>query len=182
MRLNEHWLWLGPRVALSEAGVTVFRAFPGAWWIADGDEMLGAFDDRSILRAVRVACTPTIDGCEKGPHKFGIAELSSRRPLRRGPKWQIVAEADLPDSVTEYDRSALEPVRGCCTVSEAVPKIAESPISAWDQYIAQCPTSGGKLAATWNAHPKGSPVFLRGHSLDTGFVVVDLPPSETALP
>ncbi len=34
VRLNERRLWLGAPVSPDEAGLTIFRAYPGSWWIA----------------------------------------------------------------------------------------------------------------------------------------------------
>lgn len=177
MRLNEHWLWLGDPATPAEAGLTIFRAYPGSWWIAVVEEMIGPFEDRSILRAVRVACTPTIDGCELGPNEFGVIELSPRQPLQRGPKWQPVSQDELPQSVTEYDHSALEPVSGCCTTSDAIPQVVWRTTDQWEKYTDESPERSGRLASGWNAHPEGSLLFARGQTLEAGFVIVDLPPS-----
>jgi hypothetical protein len=174
MRLNERWLWLGDTLSVRDAGVAVFRAHPGSWWIVTGDEMIGTLDDQSILRAARVACTPTIDGCERGPTKLGITELSPRHPLRRGPRWREVSEAELPPSITVYDQRGLAPVSGCCTTSDSMPEVTWSGIEGWQAYLEERPACGGVLAATWNAHPRGSLVFSPSSALTLGFTVVDL--------
>lgn len=175
MQLNERWLCLGETVSPADAGLTIFRAFPGSWWIASGEVMIGPFDDRTILRAVRVACTPTIDGCERGPTKLGVAELSPRRRLQRGPKWQAIGEGELPTSVTAYDCQSLKPVSGCCTTFDALPKVAWGTADKWEAYFEELPTRGGRLASVWNAHPAGSLVFTREFELKAGFVVVEFP-------
>ncbi|MCC6751704.1 MAG: hypothetical protein IT371_28890 [Deltaproteobacteria bacterium] len=175
MRLDERWLWLGEAVSARDAGVTIFQAHPGAWWIAVAAEMIGPFGDRCILRAVRVACSPTIDGCERGPAKLGVSELVPRQPLRRGPAWQEHPEAQLPPSVTTYDRRALDPVVGCCTTDDAPPKVTWGEAGGWDEYLDARPARGGALAAGWNAHPPGALIYALGMVLESGFVIVDLP-------
>ena len=175
MHLNDRWIWLGERHPLEETGVAIFRLYPGCWQLAYGSEALGPFEDRSILRAARIACTPCIDGCELGPSQLGIRELSSpRRPLRRGPHWQQFVEGDLPQSVTLYDKAALEPVRGCCTTFEAMPKVVWQSIDGWESYVDSEPVRGGQLRSAWNAHPPGS-LLLGGNELAVGFAIVDLP-------
>jgi hypothetical protein len=174
MRLDERWLWLGDTLSARDAGIAVFQAHPGSWWIVTGNEMIGPLDDHSILRAVRVACTPTIDGCERGPTKLGITELSPRRPLRRGPRWREVSEAELPPSITVYDRRGLEPVSGCCTTSDSMPKVTWGSDEGWEAYLEERPARAGLLATTWNAHPRGSLVFSPGSALEVGFTVVDV--------
>lgn len=180
MLLNERWLWLGETGSADECGITVFRAHPGAWWIVADGEMIGQLDDRSVLRALRIACTPAIDGCERGPTKLGVADLAPRRPFHRGQHWQSVGENDLPPSVTTYDSKALEPVTGCCTTFDAMPEVAWTSIEGWDAFLEERPARGGRLSAGWNAHPAGCLVFVHGVELESGFVVVDVPEDELA--
>ena len=97
MRLDTRWLYLGDTLRASDAGVVVYRAFPGAWFLRHGDENIGPFGDGTILRALRVGCTPTIDGCEKGPHKLSVTDLlAPRRRASPGPRWRESDEAALP--------------------------------------------------------------------------------------
>jgi len=165
-------------VSWADASVTVYRAYPGCWWVTVDGEMLGPFEDRNILRAVRIACTPTIDGCELGPTKLGLVDLAPRRALKRGAKWQQTREDELPPSVTSYDGDALVPVAGCCTVSEDMPKVTWGSLEGWQEHLDARPERAGHLAAAWNAHPKGSLLFTSEPSLEDGFVVTDLPRPE----
>jgi hypothetical protein len=174
VRIDERWLWLGDTLASADAGITILRAYPGAYWIVVGQEMLGAYDDNVILRTVRVACTPTIDGCELGPWKLGIADLGPRRRLNRNPTWVPVREDELPPSTTAYDRERLEPISGCCTRDGSMPKIGWGPIDDWQAYVESAPAHAGRLLARWNAHPAGSLVFADSTALAEGFTIIDL--------
>lgn len=175
MRIDERWLWLGPTLSLEEAGVQVQRAFRDQWWLTHGELVAGPFEDATILRASRVACTPTIDGCELGPHTLGIRSMSSTRTLRRGPRWQELGRAQLPASLTRYDRERLGPVSGCCTSFEAMPEVAWGPIDDWPSPLAPQPGRHGRLRASWNAHPAGSIVVAPGPTLAEALVIVDIP-------
>jgi hypothetical protein len=172
MRPNERWIWLGDTRSAADAGVDVFRAYPGCWFIAYGAEAFGPFDDRLILRATRMACTPCIDGCELGPSQLGARNLSPRRRLQRERSWQVVAEQDLPPSVTAYDRGALEPIKGCCTTFDAMPDVVWGDREGWETYVDDEPDRGGTLRLAWNAHPAGSLVFAKRLPTE-GLVVVD---------
>lgn len=171
--LDSRWLYLGDPVSATEAAVTVYRAFPGAWFLHHDGESIGPFEDRTILRALRVACTPTIDGCELGPHKLAVTELAPRRTATPGPRWVAVTERDLPPSVTAYDHAALEPVEGCCSTFDQMPTIIPDDSLAWEDFMSSRPAVTGRLGAAWNAHPAGSLVFA--HEEGLGLVVVDLP-------
>lgn len=173
MELNERWLCLGEALSTADAGLSVYLAFPGAWWIAIDREMIGPFGDRSILRAVRIACTPTIDGCELGPRKLGVNDLSPRRPLARGPRWRQIFDDQLPSSVTRYDRHGLEPISGCSTIFDAMPNVSWGTVDGWERYLDQRPVRGGSLVSDWNAHPAGSLLFTREPALDGGFTIVE---------
>jgi hypothetical protein len=177
--LNERWLWLGEAISPVDAGVAVYEAYRGSWWLTVGGEMIGPFDDRSILRALRVACTPTIDGCERGPTQLGVNGLTPRRPLRRGPRWRPASEEELPASVTTYVREALEPVSGCCSVSDAMPTARWTSAEAWEGYVDEAPSRVGRLTREWNAHPAGCLLLAPASTLDAGFTVVDLAESHT---
>jgi len=177
MELNERWLWLGDTLPLAESGVTLFRAYPGAWWLSFGSAMVGTFDARTVLRAVRVACTPTIDGCEHGPHKLAVHDLSPRRTVPRRKSWSVVTEPDLPPSITFYDREGLEPISGCKTTFDAFPRVEWEPIAAPAAYAEELTGESGRLLGTWNVHPRGSLIFTSDPaSLESGFAIVDLPP------
>jgi hypothetical protein len=173
MDLNQRWPCLGETLSTADAGLSVFAAFPGAWWIAIDQEMIGPFDDRSILRAVRLACTPTIDGCELGPRRLGVRHLSPRCPLARGPRWRRVLDDPLPPGVTRYDRHGLEPISACCTVFDAMPNASWGTVDGWERYVNQRPVRGGRLVSEWNAHPAGSLLFTREPALDGGFTIVE---------
>jgi hypothetical protein len=139
--------------------------------------MSGPYDEDSILRAVRVACTPTIDGCEKGPHQLGVATFDDLRQMLRGPKWQELAPAELPASLTHYDSSALAPVSGCCTTDDTVPAVDWGVLVEGDPSRARDAVGFvGRLATSWNAHPSGSIVKADHKTLSGGFSIVDLPP------
>lgn len=155
--------------------MVLYRAFPNQWWLAHGGFGIGPFDDRTILRASRVACTPTIDGCELVSTKLGVTELSPRRKLERGRRWQELDPTELPASVTAYEREGLEPVSGCCTTFDAMPKVAWCPIDDWQVYLDAPPARSGRLRNGWNAHPAGSIVFAATSWLEDGLVIVDLP-------
>ena len=45
VRIDERWLWLGDTVSSADAGLTILRAHPGAWWLVVGDEMIGPLAD-----------------------------------------------------------------------------------------------------------------------------------------
>jgi hypothetical protein len=175
MLLNERWIWIGEPLPFAESGITIFRLYPGSWMLAYGSEALGPFDDRTILRATRIACTPCIDGCELGPPQAGVRALScARRPLRREARWREILLGELPVSVTVYDSVALEPVRGCCTTFAAMPKVGTNADDTWQAHMGSTTARGHHLLATWNAHPAGSVIVAEG-DLEAGFAVVDLP-------
>ncbi len=160
---NERWIWLGDRVSAVEAGVRIYRAHPGAWWLVVGGEMAGPYDDGSVLRAMRAACTPTMDGCELGPTKPGFAELP-KIPLQRGPGWSEASEHELPSSATTYSVRALEPVSGCCTTFDTLPRVH------WEE------PARGRLLSDWNAHPAGSLLVPQEPGTPhAGFTVIDVP-------
>ena len=175
MLLNKRWIWLDELTCSDELDFAIFRLYPGSWMLAYAQESLGPFDTRQILRAARMACTPCIDGCELGPSQLGARALScARRPLQRKPSWQKVTIRELPVSVTIYERSALDPLRGCCTTFASMPNVAWTNEGPWKVH-AELPTArGGNLLAPWNAHPAGS-VVVADADLVAGFTVVDLP-------
>lgn len=162
-------------MSLDEAGVVVYRAFHGQWWVAQEGSMIGPFGDAAILRASRVACTPTIDGCELGPYQLGIREMSPKVPLRRGPRWQEVSLAQLPPSLTRYDRERLEPVSGCCTRFEAMPEVGWDSVDDWPSRLDPLSGRSGRLRTSWNAHPEGSIIVAPTQTLAEALVIVDLP-------
>ena len=100
MRPDERWLWLEEALSPESASVSIWRAYPGCYFISHGSLMSGPYDDATIRRAARVACTPTIDGCEKGPHRLGFAALEDLRSFKRGPKWMEVTVGELAASTT----------------------------------------------------------------------------------
>lgn len=173
MRPDERWLWLGDTLPPADALVAIWRAYPGCYFISHASMTSGPYGDDTVLRAVRVACTPTIDGCEKGPHRLGFAALEDLRPIDRGPKWQEVYVDELPDSTTRYDADALEPVSGCCTTDDSKPRVAwqrpqdESVPTEFDHRVT------GILTRSWNAHPQGSVVLANDENLTGAFAVVD---------
>lgn len=178
MRLDERWIWVGETVPANDAGIVVYADFPGQWWLARNSEMAGPFDDRSILRALRVACTPVIDGCEKGPPKSGFLELEKRRPLKPRPKRCERAEEELPPSVTRYDEEGMKPVSGCCTKFDAPPSVAWGTTAGWEAFLESEPRYAGALKEKWNAHLKGSLVFADDKTTFAHLAVVDLPGGE----
>lgn len=173
MRPDERWLWLDDTLPPGDASVAIWRAYPGCYFISHGSMMSGPYEDATILRAVRVACTPTIDGCEKGPHRPGFAALEDLRPIDRGPKWQEVILDDLPASTTRYDAVALEPVAGCCTTDDSLPKIDWQPPYDCDAAGEVEHRLTGILTRSWNAHPRGSLVLANDENLIDGFAIVD---------
>jgi hypothetical protein len=175
MRLNERWIWVGDTTSANDASVIVYADFPGHWWLAMGLEMAGPFDDSSILRALRVGCTPVIDGCEKGPAKSGFLELEKRRPLKRRPRQHERAEEELPPSITVYDEEGLKPAVGCCTTFKAPPRVIWGTREGWEAFLESEPAYAGVLERTWNAHPKGSLVFCNEKTTLADLTVVDLP-------
>jgi hypothetical protein len=174
VRLNERWIWVGDTASAKDAGVVVFADFPGQWWLARGAEMVGPLDDRCVLRALRVACTPVIDGCELGPGKSGFLELEKRRPLKARPRHYERAENELPPSVTIYDEEGLEPAIGCCTKFDAPPSVVWGTTGNWESFLESEPAHAGVLEKSWNAHPKGSLVFCDDKTTFAGLAVVDL--------
>jgi len=174
MRPDERWLWLDDTLPPTDASVTIWRSYPGCYFISHGSMMSGPYDDGTVLRAVRVACTPTIDGCEKGPHRLGFAALEDLRPIERGPKWQQVTIDDLPASTTRYDADSLEPVSGCCTADDSQPRVdwqRTEDGAAWREVDHRIQ---GVLTRGWNAHPRGSVVLANDESLTDGFAIVDV--------
>jgi hypothetical protein len=145
VRLNERWIWVGERTSAEDASITVYADFPGQWWLAQGREMAGPFDDSRILRALRVACSPVMDGCEKGPAKSGFLELEDRRALKPRPKQSERAADDLPPSISVYDREVFEPAIGCCTRFDSPPPVVWGPIDAWESFLDEKPAYGGSL-------------------------------------
>ena len=137
--------------------------------------MAGPFDDACILRALRIACTPVIDGCEKGPGKSGFVELEKRRPLKPRPKQYERAEDELPPSITAYDEAGLEPAMGCCTTFDAPPRVTWGTTEGWQSFLDSEPAHAGVLRTAWNAHPSGSLVFCNDETTFEGLTVVDLP-------
>ena len=171
MRPDERWLWLDDTLPPTDAFVTIWRAYPGCYFISHGSMMSGPYDDGAVLRAVRVACTPTIDACEKGPHRLGFAALEDLRPIERGPNWQEVAIDDLPASTSLYGRDSLEPVSGCCTTDDSRPTVE------WQHGGASTEVDHrikGVLTRSWNAHPHGSVVLANDENLTDGFAIVDV--------
>ena len=136
--------------------------------------MAGPFDDRCVLRALRVACTPVVDGCERGPAKSGFLELENRRPLKRRPKSYERAESELPPSVTTYDKEDLKPVTGCCTTFDEAPGVAWGTPVGWESFLGSERADGGILVRTWNAHPARSLVFCSDKASFAGLAIVDL--------
>jgi hypothetical protein len=175
VRLNERWIWVGDTTSSDEAGITVYVDFPGQWWLARGSEMAGPFDDSCILRALRVSCTPVIDGCEKGPGKSGFLELENRRLLKPRPKPYERAEDEVPPSTTAYDEDGLKPAIGCCSIFDAPPRVIWETSEGWESFMDSKPAFAGILEATWNAHPKGSRVFCNDKTTFAGLTVIDLP-------
>jgi hypothetical protein len=176
VRLNERWIWVGETSSPKDAGVTIYVDFPGQWWLARGKELAGPFDDSHILRALRVACTPVIDGCEKSLGKSGFLELA-RRPLKPRPRQSERAAEDLPPSISSYDKAGLDPVSGCCTRFDSPPPVVWGPIDGWDSFLDEPPAYAGILTTTWNAHPPGSRVYCNDKKTFSGLTIVDLPNS-----
>jgi hypothetical protein len=170
VHLDERWPWVRDTISAVELGIDIHREHPKAWWIVVGAEMFGPFDDRAILRAVRIACTPMIDGCSRGPTTFGLYDLEPRRPLRRAPSWQPVRQDELPPSVTTYGPAAVAPPN-----DDVLPRVDWSAGEDWTPYLAEAPGCAGRLATRWNVHPAGSLVFSDTPELAGGLVVVDLP-------
>lgn len=175
MRLNERWIWVEDTTSADDAGIVIYADFPGQWWLARGSEMAGPFDDSCILRALRIACTPVIDGCEKGPGKSGFLELEKRRPLKPRPKQYERVEDELPPSVTAYDDEGLKPAVGCCTTFDAPPRVIWGTAEGWESFLDSEPAYAGVLEAAWNTHPNGSRVFCSDQKTFAGLTVVDLP-------
>jgi hypothetical protein len=175
VRLNERWIWVGDTTSPDDASIVVYADFPGQWWLTRGSEMAGPFDDVCILRALRVACTPVIDGCEKGPGKSGFLELENRRLLKPRPKQYERAEDELPPSITVYDEEGLEPAIGCCTTFDAPPRVTWGTTEGWESFLDSKPAYAGVLKTAWNAHPNGSLVFCNDKTTFAGLTVVDLP-------
>lgn len=182
MRLAERWPCTGDTMPAIECGIAAYRAHPDAWWIVVEHEMIGPFDARSILRAVRVACTPIPDGCERFGSILAVSEFRPRRPLRKGPRWRAFDENELPISVTVYDRAALAPVSGCVTTFDALPQVAWDASNHWQPFLDQRPARGGRLTKAWNAHPAGSLLFAEASGLGAGFTIVDAPGVGTRTP
>lgn len=178
MRLGERWIWVGDTTSAEQAGVVVYFDHPGQWWLARDTEMAGPFGDGQILRALRIACTPVIDGCEKGPPKSGFLELENRRAHKARPRQYERAAHELLPSVTAYDAQGLEPAVGCCTRFDALPRVAWGPIAGWDAYRDRAPAHAGVLERSWNAHPRGSLVFCNDEDTLAELTVVDLPDSD----
>jgi hypothetical protein len=170
-------LWLGETRAPADAGVTVWRAHPGSYFVSCGSSMAGPFNDDNVLRVVRIACTPTIDGCEKGPHQLGFSDFDELRPLRRGARWQAVRAAELPPSITRYDPRALEPIAGCCTTDDSTPMVSWTNPPEARAFLQEPMHLSGLLTRPWNAHPQGSLVVASDKSLHEDFAIADLPPT-----
>ena len=175
MRIDERWLWLGETLSPVDASVVIWLSHPGCYFISSGLLMAGPWTETSILRAVRVACTPTLDGCEVGPHRRGFDALEDLRPLHRGPRWQVVTEKELPPSLTRYEPSALEPVSGCCTIDDSVPEVSWSGESTAAVFAPESMPLSGRLSRAWNAHPPTSMVLAHDEGLRQPFVIMDLP-------
>jgi hypothetical protein len=139
--------------------------------------MAGPFDGPSILRALRVARTPVVVGCELDTGKSGFLELENRRPLKPRPKSFERAEHELPPSITVYDAAGLEPVSGCCTTFDAPPRVTWGATAGWESFLESAPTHSGVMESAWNAHAKGSLVFCDDKTTLAGLTVVDLPNS-----
>ena len=175
MRLNERWIWVGDTSSPADAGITIYVDFPGQWWLARGGELAGPFEDSQILRALRVACTPVMDGCEKGPGKSGFLELAGRRALKPRPRQSARGADDLPPSISIYDQAGLEPVSGCCTRFDSAPPVVWGAMEGWEAFRDQKPAYAGLLSSPWNAHPQGSPVYCEDKTTFSGLTIVDLP-------
>ena len=136
--------------------------------------MAGPFDNSHILRALRVACTPVMDGCEKGPAKSGFLELENRRALKPRPRHYEQAADDLPPNISVYDKEGLEPAVGCCTRFDSPPPVVWGPIDGWESFLDEEPAYAGILKTTWNAHPKDSLVYSKDKTTFLGLTIVDL--------
>lgn len=113
-----------------------------------------------------------MDGCELGPGKSAFSEISgTRRPFFREPKWRAVSESELPPSLTVYDASVSEPVKGCCTTFSDLPKLGAEVELGEASLRALGPMRA--LAARWNAHPVGSVIAVSDPP--NAFSIVDLP-------
>jgi hypothetical protein len=175
MCLNERWIWKGDTLRAEEVGVEVYSAYPGSWWIVYDEKMWGPYGDNNILRAVRVSCTPTIDGCELSPPQWGIDAMAPGKPLAKGKRWQQISVHELPPSITKYTRDSLEPVEGCCSRFDSMPRVNWIELTHWKKFIKDRPEREGILDVEWNAHPENAYIFAHGSTLDEGFVIGEMP-------
>ncbi len=144
MQLDRLWPVAGDTASPRDAGVEVYEEHPDCFWLVRHGEMRGPFDRRSILRALRVACTPLIDGCELGPSKSGFFDLPGPHPFNPRLTQSFRDPSELPESMTRYTASVTSVTKG-----------ADGEII---------------LARSWNLHPKGSRVI---HEADGTVTVID---------
>jgi hypothetical protein len=179
VRLNERWTWTGDTISPDESGIVIWCDWPGHWWLVLGSEMVGPFDDSCILRALRVANTPVIDGCELGPSQLGWFELENRRALSQRRNASVRHQADLPPSTTSYDEEGLAAVVGCCSRFDSPPHVNWNGIDDWQPFRETPPSHAGTLERAWNAHPAGSLVFCDDTETLAGLTLIDLPVAST---
>ena len=172
VQANERYIWFDLWGSPRDESIEAYRAFKGCWFLVRGDEMIGPYQDESILRAYRMAGTLCINGCELGPGMPGWFVLGQARALRRHPKWTRLEEDELPPSLTHYEPCGLEPVGGCCTTFDSWPRLVPGP-PLWSDFTDQEPELWGYLKQSWNAHPAGS-LVLTQDPMELGMSIIDL--------
>lgn len=170
---NERWAWQDGWGWERDASVTAYRAFANTWFLVRGSEMLGPYGDKEILRMLRIASCPCVDGCQLGPPGLGWYAVGEPRPSRREHYWVATPQEELPPSVTRYQAEGLEPVGCCCSNFDSWPRLVSGQ-PQWELYIEDEPPLWGYLEQSWNAHPAGSLVMTQ-EPMERGLTILDWP-------
>ncbi|MBS2034428.1 hypothetical protein JST97_05560 [bacterium] len=173
VRANERWAWNDGYGWERDPSVQAYRAYADHWFLVRGQEMLGPFRDDQILRMLRIASCPCVDGCQLGPPGLGWYAVGRPRQSRKEHYWVMTCEDELPASWTRYEPEDLQPVGCCCSNFDSWP-ILRLGEPLWKLYTSQEPALWGYLKQSWNAHPAGS-LVLTQDPMDLGLSVIDWP-------
>lgn len=179
------WQTYASHVLVSSARFSGRWLVERGWSNSRGCRCAGPFRSTETLRALRLSNTVP-NGCELGPWQSGIELFPSSVLPAHHSEWSLVELAWLPPTLTFYEARRYEPVNEtCCAPPIHPPKLERAKASSvslveLDQLVEERHTGkglsfGGVLLREWNAHPKGSPVYTVGTSLDGEFLVIDLP-------
>lgn len=170
---NRRWAWHDGWGWGRDTSIEAYRASPNQWFLVRQQEQLGPYGDDLILRMLRLASCPCVDGCQLGPPGLGWRELGQARPGGPLHYWVATPESELPPSQSHYDASGLEPVGCCCSTFDSMPQLMNGE-PLWSLFVKEEPALWGYLRQSWNAHPAGS-LVLTQDPMEHGMCIVDWP-------